>query len=337
VDPPTISAVIPTRNRVDFLKQAVASVLAQDCESLELIVIDDASEDGTWEWLSSQTDSRMGIFRNQTRADRSAARNLGLTKAQGEFILFLDDDDLLTPRALGYLSRALQKSSDAVASIGGRVYFDKEGRSRRSPHPSWGFTKSVWSDVLFGWAPGQGQALLRRSLVAELGGWNRNLSIAEDHELWLRLSAKRQVVILPRTVLRVRVHAGQTSFVGFGKRQVNQIKLGALARLDTETQKKGERLHEAYRFFRVGQKAFQHHRYKTSLGCYLSAARRAPGQIRSPLTGPDFISGIAKAAVCSVQPTGLTSLARRLKLRFRSVRPQSSVVVSNPEESTVAR
>ena len=59
---------------------------AQDCDNVELIVVDDASEDRTWEWLLSQSDSTLKAFRNETCANRSAARNLGLDKAHGEFI-----------------------------------------------------------------------------------------------------------------------------------------------------------------------------------------------------------------------------------------------------------
>ena len=242
--------------------------------------------------------------------------------------VFLDDDDLLTRSALGHLQRALQKSSNAIAAVGARVYFNENGHSWRSPHPRWGFTKRVWNDVLFGWAPVCGQTLFRKSQVAKVGGWNPTLSIAEDHELWMKFSLEHPVVILPEPVLKARVHAGQTNFAGFGKKQVNQIKLGVLAKLDAETQARGRGLHEAYRRCRIAQKAFQRRRYKTSLACYLSAARRAPGQIWSPLTGLEFLVGFAKSALCAVQPVQFTSLARRLNQRLRSARQRSQVVAS---------
>ena len=142
-------------------------------------------------------------------------------------------------------------------------------------------------------------------------------------------------MILPRTVLNVRMHAGQTNMVGFGKRQINQIKLGLLDQLDPESQTRGRLLHEAYRRFKVAQKAFHLHRHKTAFVYYLAAIRMAPVQAWSPLTGSDLIGGLVKSAVCMVQPPALTSLIRRLKLRWRSI--GSPRVVSSPGESTVAR
>src|SRR5580658_1881005 len=98
-----ISVIIPTRNRLAYLKEAVASVLAQDHRDREVVVVDDASEDGTWAWLSSLTDPDVRVLRMEQHGERSAARNLGLNYAQGKYVLFLDHDDLLAPSALSYL------------------------------------------------------------------------------------------------------------------------------------------------------------------------------------------------------------------------------------------
>src|SRR5947208_15659485 len=92
---PLVSAVIPTRNRLGFLQEAVESARRQTYANWELIVVDDASEDGTWVWLCSLNDLRIRTFRLEHRSERSIARNQGLSKARGEFALFLDDDDLL--------------------------------------------------------------------------------------------------------------------------------------------------------------------------------------------------------------------------------------------------
>ena len=72
---PTISVITPTHNRVGFLRQAVASVAAQSLEQWEMIVADDASEDGTWEYLQSLKETRVRSLRMEGHRERSAARN----------------------------------------------------------------------------------------------------------------------------------------------------------------------------------------------------------------------------------------------------------------------
>src|SRR5437879_843479 len=115
VTEPVVTVVIPTRNRLPLLQESVANVRAQTFTDWELIVVDDASEDGTWSWLSSLADSRIRVIRLARHSERSAARNRGLVEARGEFVLFLDDDDRLYPRALERLADALARHSDAVA------------------------------------------------------------------------------------------------------------------------------------------------------------------------------------------------------------------------------
>src|SRR4051812_31086260 len=100
MSPPDVSVVIPTRNRLQLLQASTHTVLRQIGVSVECIVIDDASDDGTTDWLQSVTDERLSFKRLESNAERSAARNAGLHLATGEYILFLDDDDLLTRTAL---------------------------------------------------------------------------------------------------------------------------------------------------------------------------------------------------------------------------------------------
>ena len=104
---PAVSVVIATRNRRGLLSEAIATVVDQTLSDWELIVVDDASEDDTAELLASIDDSRVRSLRQPAHGERSKARNLGLAEARGEFVMFLDDDDLLRPAALASLSAAL--------------------------------------------------------------------------------------------------------------------------------------------------------------------------------------------------------------------------------------
>src|SRR5919201_1279632 len=97
---PLVSVVIPTRNRVAWIRESVGSVERQSLDDYELIVVDDQSDDGTWNWLQQRHNPRLRLIRLEKHSERSAARNRGLAEAAGDFVLFLDDDDRLTPRAL---------------------------------------------------------------------------------------------------------------------------------------------------------------------------------------------------------------------------------------------
>src|ERR1700733_8923703 len=122
-----VSIIIPTRNRVAFLQQALASIQGQTYTNWETIIVDDASTDGTCEWLRGLRDSRVQIIHLEEHGERSAARNCGLARAKGEAVLFLDDDDCLEANALSRLSSELEKSPEAIACVGGRMFFDDSG------------------------------------------------------------------------------------------------------------------------------------------------------------------------------------------------------------------
>jgi glycosyltransferase involved in cell wall biosynthesis len=101
----TISVYIPTHNRVDLLAVAVRSVLAQEFADFELIVVDDASTDGTAAFLESAaaSDQRIRFIRNDTPCGAPTSRNRAIREATGNFITGLDDDDTFEPQRLGAL------------------------------------------------------------------------------------------------------------------------------------------------------------------------------------------------------------------------------------------
>lgn len=97
---PTFSVIIPAYNRKTLVRRAVQSVLAQHECDFEVLVVDDASTDGSWEMLSSLGDPRVRILRHPINKGGSAARNTGLAAARGSFIAFLDSDDYWLPQKL---------------------------------------------------------------------------------------------------------------------------------------------------------------------------------------------------------------------------------------------
>ena len=97
---PLVTVIILTRNRAGFLKGAVDSVLGQTYTTLELLIIDDASEDETPSIIDGFDDPRIRVLRNDLSRGIPAARNVGLREARGDLIAFLDDDDRFLPEKL---------------------------------------------------------------------------------------------------------------------------------------------------------------------------------------------------------------------------------------------
>jgi len=117
-DRPDISVVIPTRNRRRLLALALASVLDQRGVRLEVIVVDEASTDDTVEMVRSIADPRVRLVRHAVPLGKSAARNRGIAESAGDWIAFLDDDDLWAPDKLRLQLQALRAERRAWAYTG---------------------------------------------------------------------------------------------------------------------------------------------------------------------------------------------------------------------------
>jgi glycosyltransferase involved in cell wall biosynthesis len=142
-----VSVYIPTRNRVDLLAAAVRSVLAQQFTDLELIVVDDASTDGTVLFLESITreDRRVRALRNESPRGAPASRNKAITQATGDFITGLDDDDTFEPQRLSALHDCWASyarhdiavsciyTQDVFLSGGKELFVTKKGEPWSSP------------------------------------------------------------------------------------------------------------------------------------------------------------------------------------------------------------
>lgn len=119
---PLFSIIVPTYNRADLLEKAVRSVQAQICTDWELVIIDDASTDHTAEVVSKLDDPRIKYFYQQ-KSERSKARNKGIENAEGKYICFLDDDDLLRESFLSDFKNIIPTAPDAIFRTGFDYHF----------------------------------------------------------------------------------------------------------------------------------------------------------------------------------------------------------------------
>ncbi|KRT78036.1 MAG: family 2 glycosyl transferase [Armatimonadetes bacterium CSP1-3] len=207
---PLASVVIPAHNYGRYLAAAVESALGQTYAPLEVIVVDDGSTDDTAEILRGFA-GRVRALRLEGRGV-AAARNAGLFAAEGEYVLFLDADDLLLPEGVAHLARHLQEHPDADAAYG--LWYQCDTRLRRafivrSPIRDGPVLPRLFLGNIVATPSAM---LLRRQTLIAAGGFDRSLTFTADWEMWLRL-ARRGCMFgaVPRPVAVYRIHARSMS------------------------------------------------------------------------------------------------------------------------------
>ena len=201
---PEVSVVIPTRNRWGLLsRHALASALSQVCVELEVIVVDDASDDGSEERLEAVRDPRVRMIFREQRGGQAVALNEGIASARGEWIAFLDDDDLWSPRKL--LAQLDAASSNASFVYGSMATVDMSGQVLENvPTP----------------APGELRRLLRRhnvlrcpssvmarsAFVRKIGGLDASLNELTDWDFFIRLADAGRSAACDELVVGYLVH-----------------------------------------------------------------------------------------------------------------------------------
>lgn len=296
-----VTVVIPTRNRVRLLAEAVASVLDQRCVAVRVTVVDDGSTDGTAGWLAEQADPRVGSIRLDRSRERTAARNAGLAEVTTPLVIFLDDDDLLAPDALRRLVGALERHPSAPVAAGTYATFGTYGPEevpRQQPIGRFGVRRRMWREVLWGWYLLPGAGLWRTDVLRQIGGWDESRSFAEDLELSLRIHP-HPVALVPHVVLRYRQHGRQVDqAVQAVQERVNgEVRAAFIARLGLRERRKAQRVVDARPTFAIGLRAYGEGDYPQALRSLASGLARVPALAVSPVLGPTLVGMVLKSLV----------------------------------------
>ena len=204
-----VSVIIPTYNRAALVAEAIASALRQQTAKLEIIVVDDGSDDDTHQQLLPVL-SRVRYVR-QERAGVSVARNTGIGLAQGEWLAFLDSDDLWQPDKLPRQMEFLAGHPDLricqteeIWIRNGLRWNPKNYHRKPSGH--------CFGDLLERCLVSPSAVVLHRSLMEEVGGFDENLPACEDYDLWLRIGWRHPIGLLPEPlVIKRGGHSDQLS------------------------------------------------------------------------------------------------------------------------------
>lgn len=207
---PLISVVIPVYNGEKTIRETIESVINQTFWDFELIVIDDGSQDSTLDIVKRIPDSRLKVF-SFPNAGLAASRNRGIKLASGDYISFIDADDLWTPDKLEAQLKALQTHPQAAVTYSWTDCIDESGQfSRRGNHIT--IQGNIYAQLLLTDFIENGSNLLIRSQAFQkVGYFDESLPAAEDWEMWLRLAANYEFVVVPSPQVLYRLSATSMS------------------------------------------------------------------------------------------------------------------------------
>jgi len=218
---PIISVILPVYNGEKTILETIESVLKQTFSDFELIIVNDGSQDKTLEIVDTIKDPRIKVFSYPNNGPNSS-RNRGISKAKGEYISFIDADDLWTADKLEAQLKALQANSQAAIAYSWTDLIDESGQFlRRGAHIN--VSGDVYKNLLMiNFLDNGSNPLIRRQALDEVGSFDESLTHAEDWDMWLRLAAHYHFVAVPSPQILYRVYPNSNSF------NVSKLEAGSL-------------------------------------------------------------------------------------------------------------
>ncbi|OGX57910.1 MAG: hypothetical protein A2447_01900 [Omnitrophica WOR_2 bacterium RIFOXYC2_FULL_38_12] len=210
-DNPLISVIMPTYNRSTMAGNAAISVLQQSYNNIELIIVDDGSSDGTKDIIKALNDTRIKYIRHETNKGGSAARNTGIKSSKGDYLSFIDDDNIWMPEILELQYKTFSNSSPDI----GIVYVWQEVRSLENNELLWKTQPTLKGNLkgqfLYGQGIGGMNFLTRRECLNKIGLFDENLKACQDWDLLKRLSEHYSFDFIPKELVVYYIHPERIS------------------------------------------------------------------------------------------------------------------------------
>jgi glycosyltransferase involved in cell wall biosynthesis len=220
--PPDITVVIPTRDRRELLPLTLRNALEQRGVELEVVVVDDGSTTSIADLIHDANDDRLHLLRNATPLGVSPARNQGIEVARGEWVAFLDDDDLWAPDKLRLQLDAIRKAN-AMWVYTGAVAINTSHRIQGGSPP---LRPHDLMRLLPRWNPmpgGCSNVMARRAALDAVGLFDPRLNVVADWDQWLRLAATGSPALVEKPLIGYRLHTSNMSLEG--KRTIAELDL----------------------------------------------------------------------------------------------------------------
>lgn len=222
---PKVTVLTPVFNRERFVDEAIRSVIDQDFDDFELLLVDDGSTDGTPNVLEAwrQRDPRVVVVTSPVNQGIPAALNLGLAYARGTYVARLDSDDFMMPRRLAEQAAVLDARPEVALVSCAYDIVDVEGRHLRTwrgdePHEVAAFLLNFVNVI-----GGGGQVMFRLAEVLEEGGYSLEYPASEDYDLWVRLLRRGRIETLSFVGMTKRTHGDQAWLRYAGVKRANWV------------------------------------------------------------------------------------------------------------------
>lgn len=206
---PRVSVIIPTYNRENFVSDTIESVLGQTYKDFEVIVVDDGSTDSTIQKLEKYN-SKIKLIQ-QTNSERAVARNNGASNSSGEYIAFVDSDDVWKNNKLEKQVEVLDNQKDTILTYSSCLRIDDKGRKiKTAKRQNRGYTGNVFEKLLLRNFVVSATPLLRREYFEKTDGFKTKYIPYEDWECWIRLSTLGNFYFIKEPLAYYRIHDTQS-------------------------------------------------------------------------------------------------------------------------------
>ena len=224
---PKVSVIIPTYNRLSMVKEAVDSVLKQNFEDFELIVVDDGSTDETVKEIK-RYGGRVRLLQHSENRGVSAARNKGILHAKGKYIAFLDSDDLWVKGKLKIQVAFLDENPHYPLCYTDEIWIRRGRRVnpkiKHTKYSGWIFEKCLPLCTI-----SPSSAVMRKTLFSKVGLFDEALPVCEDYDFWLRISARFPIFFINKKLIVKRGgHSDQLSQRSWGNDRYRVVALEKL-------------------------------------------------------------------------------------------------------------
>jgi glycosyltransferase involved in cell wall biosynthesis len=208
--PPLVSVIIPVYGHARYLDDTIRSALAQTMRDWEIVAVDDSSPDNSAEVIRSFGDPRIRYIW-QANQGMAGARNSGLKLAEGEYVVFLDDDDLLEPEFMQTCLEALRQDSTLAGVYVQNYYVDADGQRMPMVAGTTVPRQQFYRRLLEGGFFPPVAAFTRLAVVREVGLFDVTLEGEADRDLWLRIGQCYDMQGIARPLVSYRMHVGGRS------------------------------------------------------------------------------------------------------------------------------
>lgn len=201
-----VSVVIPVYNAAEHLKETLESIFSQTFTNLEVVAVDDGSADDSVAILRSYGDRVVLV--EQENQGPAAARNQGVKHARGEWIAFLDADDLWVP---GKLEAQLASMNGCEWSYTDSIFMGGANDQKRDSELNDKPSGDVFEALICGNFIGTSSLMIKRAVFLEFDGFDQQLRSIQDWDLWMRIASRYPVAYLGEPMVKYRVHSSSTS------------------------------------------------------------------------------------------------------------------------------